>query len=155
MCVTSVVIVVMHDATSSPQNTLPPLHSSLCNLCVSVVVVCIGFTTPESQRTQRLHRVLFSYPLEFDKPAQLSNHHSFFTLQPARKRWPVAQLVLALQVIPNLAVCTLAVPTKIAVRDRIDGQVLKAAQQAVLLGNAHFGAQYVEIDELLVGIEQV
>jgi hypothetical protein len=58
-------------------------------------------------------------------------------------------------VIPNLAVCTFTVPTKIAVRDGIDGQVLKAAQQAVLLGNAHFGAQYVEIDELLVGIEQV
>jgi hypothetical protein len=58
-------------------------------------------------------------------------------------------------VIPNLAVCTFTVPTKVAVRDGINGEVLKAAQQAVLLGHAHFVAHYLEIDELLVGIEQI
>ena len=57
--------------------------------------------------------------------------------------------------IPDLAVCTLTIPTEVAVRNRVDGQVLKAAQEAVLFGNAHFVAQYVEIDELLVGIEQI
>ena len=98
---------------------------------------------------------LLRNPLQLDKLTQLSDHHSFFTFQPARERWSIAQLVLTFHVIPNLAVCTLSVPTEVAVRDGVDGQVLKAAQQAVLLGNAHFVAQYVEIDELLVGIEQV
>ena len=98
---------------------------------------------------------LFRDPLQLDKPAQLCNHHSLFTFEPTGERWSVAELVLALEVIPNLAICTLTVPAKVAVRDGIDGEVLKAAQQAVLFGNAHFVAQYVEIDELLVGIEQV
>ena len=135
---TFVVTVVTRDKINNLQNTLPPRQY-------------------RSYRTYRTYisRLLLRDPLELDKPAQLRDHHSFFTFQPARKRWSVAKLVLALQVIPNLAVCTLTVPTKIAVRDRVDGQVLKTTQQAVLLGNAHFVAQYVEIDELLVGIEQV
>src|SRR5215217_7876293 len=91
---------------------------------------------------------LLRNPFQLDKLAQLSYHHSLFTFEPARERWSVAQLVLPFQVIPDLAVCTLTVPAKIAVRDGVDGEILKAAQQAVLLGNAHFVAQYVEIDEL-------
>jgi hypothetical protein len=58
-------------------------------------------------------------------------------------------------VIPDLAVCTLAIPAKVAVGNGVDGQVLKAAQQAVLLGHAHRVAHYLEIDELLVRIEQI
>lgn len=146
MCGTFVVIVEMRDAIDNPAKYSPT--TTLPLLCVTSVFY-------RSYMSYRTYRVSFRNPLQLNKLTQLSDHHSFFTFQPAGERWSVAQLVLALQVIPNLAVCTLTVPTKIAVRDSVDGQVLKAAQQAVLLGNAHFVAQYVETNELLVGIEQV
>lgn len=99
--------------------------------------------------------MLFRDSFEFDKTTQLRDHHSLFTFHAARERRPVAQLVLSSQVVPDLAVCTLTVPTKITVRNGINREVLEAAQQAILLGDAHFATHYLEIDELLVGIEQI
>ena len=93
--------------------------------------------------------------LELDKPAELRDHHSLFTLQPARQRRSVALLVLAFHVIPDLAIGAFTVPAEIAVRDGVDGEVLKTAQQAILLRNADFVAHYLETDELLVRIEQI
>jgi hypothetical protein len=99
--------------------------------------------------------ILFRDSFELDKPAQLRDHHSLFAFHPARECRPVTQLILSPQVIPDLAVCTLTVPAEIPVRDSINGEVLETAQQAVLLGNGHFVSHYLEIDELLVGIEQI
>ena len=64
---------------------------------------------------------LFSYSFELDKPTEPGDHHSFFTLEPARERGPVILLVLPFQVIPDLAIRTLTVPAEVAVRDRVDG----------------------------------
>ena len=60
-----------------------------------------------------------SYSLQLNKPAELTYHHSLFTFQPAREAGPIGLFALALHAKPNLAVRTLAVPTKVAVRDRI------------------------------------
>jgi hypothetical protein len=63
--------------------------------------------------------------------AELCDHHSVLAFHAARKRGTIALLVLAFLVVPDLAVGTFTVPTKIAVRNRVDREVLKAAQQPV------------------------
>jgi len=93
--------------------------------------------------------------LELDESTQSGDHHSFFTLQPARQRRPVALLALPFHVIPDLAVRTLPVPAKIAIRDRIQRQVLKTTQNTILLRNADLVAHYFDAYQLLVGIEQI
>jgi hypothetical protein len=65
---------------------------------------------------------LFPYlsnSLQLNKPAELTNHHSLFTLQPAREAGPIGLLALALHAKPNLTVRTFAVPAEVAVRNRI------------------------------------
>ena len=98
---------------------------------------------------------LFGDAFELDKAAQTSDHHSFFTLQTARQRGPVVQFVLPFHVIPNLAIRTLTIPAEVSVRDRIDGKVLKAAQETILLRDTDLVAHYFETDELLVRFEQI
>lgn len=124
-------------------------------MLVTFVMIVVMLVAIDNAGTLPTAFLLFRNTLQLDKPTQLRDHHSLFTFHPARERWSVTQFVLSFQVIPDLAVCTLAIPAEIAVRDGIDREVLKAAQQAVLLGNAHFAAHYFEIDELLVGIEQI
>jgi len=93
--------------------------------------------------------------LELDEATEPGNHHALFTLQPARQRGPVALLVLPFQVIPDLAIGAVAIPAEVAVRDGVDGEVLKTAQQPILLRHAHSLANYLEADKLLVRIEQI
>src|SRR5688572_25338726 len=64
--------------------------------------------------------VTVGYTFELNKRAQSGNHHSFFTLHPARQPWSIARSILPFQVIPDLAIRAVAVPTKIAIRDRVD-----------------------------------
>lgn len=98
---------------------------------------------------------LLRYSLEFDKPAQLRDHHPLFTFQPARQRRPIVLLVLASLVIPDLAIGALSIPTEVAVRNRVDGQVLKTTQQTILFRHADFIAHDLETDKPLVRIEQI
>jgi hypothetical protein len=58
-------------------------------------------------------------------------------------------------VIPDLAVCTFTIPAEIAIRDRIDTQILKAPEQPVFLGHADFIAHNFQTNQLLVRIEQI
>src|SRR6185369_11596891 len=104
-------------------------------------------------KAQRRKGALLSDPLELDEPAELRDHHSLFTLQTARERRPVALLVLAFHVIPDLAIRAFTVPAEVAVRNGIDGEVLKAAQQPVFFRHADLVAHDFETDELLVRIE--
>ena len=92
-------------------------------------------------------------PFELDKPAELSDDHSFFTLQTARQPRPVALFVLVFRVIPDLAIGTFTVPAEVAVRDRVDGEVLKAPQQTIVFRYANFVAHYFQTDQLLIRIE--
>lgn len=97
----------------------------------------------------------FRNSLKLDEATELGNHHALFALQSTRQRGPVALLVLSFQVIPDLAVGAVAIPAKVAVRDGVDGQVLKTAQQPVLLRHVDSFANYLEADKLLVRIEQI
>ena len=106
-------------------------------------------------RTLPLCGKLLRYPLEFDKTAQLRNHHPLFTFQPARQSGPIVLFVLTLLVIPDLAIRAFTIPTEIAVRNRVDRQVLETAQQTILFRHAHFNAQYLDTDKPLVRIEQI
>jgi hypothetical protein len=110
---------------------------------------------PALRLSLRLCVKLFRYAFELDEPTEPRNHHSFFTLETARECGAVALLVLPLQVIPDLAIRTLAIPAKVAVRDRVEGQVLETPQQAILLGYADFFADYLNADQLLVRIEEI
>ena len=100
-------------------------------------------------------RLLFRNSFKFDKPAELRNHHSFFTLQSTRQRRSVVLFTLPFHVIPDLAIRTFTIPAKVTVRDRVDRKILKTAQQTVLLRNADFVAHYLETYQLLVRIEQI
>ena len=99
-------------------------------------------TARRSSLPQRRCVSLFRNAFEFDKPAELSDDHSFFTLQTARQPRPVALFVLVFRVIPDLTIGTFTVPAEVAVRDRVDGEVLKAPQQTIVLRHADFVAHY-------------
>jgi hypothetical protein len=61
--------------------------------------------------------VLLRDPIELDEGAHGGNLHSFDHFQPACKGRFIVLLRFPVCVIPNLAVCTLTVPTKISVRN--------------------------------------
>jgi hypothetical protein len=98
---------------------------------------------------------LFRNALELDKSAELCDHHSLFTLQTTRQGRPVALLVLIFHVIPNLAIGTFAIPAEVAVRDRVDGKILKATQESIVLRHADVVAHDFQMDQLFVRIEQI
>lgn len=79
--------------------------------------------------------MLLADAVEFDELAQLSDNHSFCYFRTTREDGLVVGVGLSEVVIPDLTVRTFAVPTEVAVRNRIEGKVLKAAQQAVFLRN--------------------
>ena len=58
-------------------------------------------------------------------------------------------------VAPDLTVRTFAVPTKVAVGNRIEGKVLKATQQAVFFRNLNLLAKDLNRYQFFVRIEQV
>jgi hypothetical protein len=93
--------------------------------------------------------------LEFDEAAEPGNDHAFFTFQAAGKRGFVVDVTLTLQVVPNLAVCALTVPAEIPIRDRVDGQVLKAPEQTILLGHTDFLAEDLDTNESFIRVEKI
>jgi hypothetical protein len=58
-------------------------------------------------------------------------------------------------VIPDLAVCAFAIPAEVAVRDCVDGKVLKAPEQTVLFGNHDLVPKDFDRDKLFVRIEKI
>ena len=104
---------------------------------------------------QRKSAASLGDPFELDKPAELRDHHSFFTLEPARQRGSVVLFVLPFEVIPDLAIGTLTVPAKVAVRDGVERQVLKTTQQAILFRHVDLLPNYLDAYQLLVRIEQI
>ena len=112
-------------------------------------------STKENFSRKGAKKFLLGNAFELDEPAELRDHHSLFTLQTARERGAIALIGLSLHVIPDLAVRTFAVPAKIAVGDRVNREVLKAAQQPVFLGYTDRAAHDFESDKLVVRIQQI
>lgn len=90
----------------------------------------------------RSYQSLTGNSFQINKPTQFTNYHSFFTFNSACQRWSIALLVLPFHAKPNLAVSALTIPAKVAVRNSIYREKLKATQQAILLWNVYLLAEY-------------
>ncbi len=99
--------------------------------------------------------VLLCYPIKLDEWAHRSDHHSFDHFHPAGQSRPVIVFALSFGVIPNLAIRAVPIPAKVAVRNRVEGQVLETTQQPVLLRNLHSLSHDFKTDESFVRIEQI
>ena len=110
-----------------------------------------------SQRFQRysLIVVLLRNSGDFDKRTHGRNHHVFDHIYAAREGGFVILVRLFFGVIPNLAVGTVAVPAKIAVGNRLQRKILKAAKQPVFLGYLNLLAQHLNRHQSFVGVEQI
>jgi hypothetical protein len=58
-------------------------------------------------------------------------------------------------VIPDLAIRAFAVPAKVAVRNRVEGQVLKAAQQPIIFGDLDAPTEDFNRNEFFERIEEI
>src|SRR6185295_11777226 len=69
---------------------------------------------------------------ELDERIEFGDHHSLLHLHPASEPRAVFSFSLSFLVIPDLTIRAVAVPTKIAIRNRSQRKILKAAQETVL-----------------------
>ena len=99
--------------------------------------------------------VLLAYAFEFDELAQLGDNHAFGYFCTTGEYWLVVRGGLSDVVAPDLTVRTFAVPTEVAVGNRMEGKVLKAAQEAVFFRNLNFLAEDLDRYQFFVRIEQV
>lgn len=99
--------------------------------------------------------VLLCYPVELDKVAYGSNDHSLDYFHPTGESRSIPFVGLSAGVIPNLTVCTLAVPTKITIGNCIEREKLETAKQPIFLGNTHLLAEHFNADKFLVRVEQI
>ena len=99
--------------------------------------------------------VLLCYTFELDKLAHRSNHHPLDHFYPTSESWPVIVVVLSGGVIPDLAICALTIPTKVAIGNRFQREKLETAKQPVLLRHFHSPAQNFNSDEPFIRVEQL
>lgn len=99
--------------------------------------------------------VLLCYSLKLDEGAHRSNRHSFDHFHAAGESRLCTLVGLTVDLIPNLTIGTVTVPTKVSIGNCFKGEELEAAQQPVLFGHVHALAQDFNFDELLVRVEQI
>lgn len=77
--------------------------------------------------------VLLRYPFKLDEWTYSRDLHSFDHFHAARQTWLVVLVGLSLGVVPDLAIRTVAVPTKIPIGNCLQREILKTTEQTVLL----------------------
>ena len=90
---------------------------------------------------------------EFYKRANGRNHHIFDHVNAAGECRLIRLIRLFFGVVPNLAVGAVAIPAKIAVRNRLEGKILKATQQAILFRHFNALAQHFNRHKSVVRIK--
>jgi hypothetical protein len=95
--------------------------------------------------------VLLGYPLDPNEGAHRGDYHPFNHFHAAGKSRADVGLVIGVK--RNLAICAVAIPAKITIRDRIQRQKLEATQQPVLFGHLHPLAQHFDANKPFIGIE--
>ena len=119
------------------------------------------FALQERGRAARLPVRLFPLPsgdsFQLDARVDGRNSHVLDYFQTAGERGLVLLRLIG-GVVPNLAVCTLAIPAKIPVRNRLERQELKTAQQHIIFRDVDLAAAdlyfyqfFVRLEDLVIG----
>src|SRR6202040_2516971 len=100
-------------------------------------------------------RALLTYFFQLDEGAHFRDHHFVDPFHTTGERGTVATFRLPGRVIPDLAIRAFAVPAKVAVRNRVEGKVLEAAQQPIIFWYLDALTQDFNRDEFFERVEEI